>query len=110
MRPATILILAATLVAGGALAKLPDATPEAKAKAELTKAETAHKGKIEAYQLCQSQDKAAKKYLSSAEGKGKKAASLPPCADPGKFVPPPPAAMVATAPAAAPAAPAAAKK
>lgn len=109
MRPVTTLFLAATLVAGGALAKLPDATPEAKAKAELTKAETAHKGKIEAYQLCQSQDKTAKKYLSSAEGKGKKAASLPPCADPGKFVPPP-AATVAAAPAAAAAAPAAAKK
>lgn len=105
MKPLAPLFLAAaavaTLVAGGALARLPDATPEAKAKAELTKAETAHKGKIEAYQLCQSQDKAAKKYLASPEGKGKKPASLPACADPGKFVPPPAAMAAAPAPAAA---------
>lgn len=109
MKPfATITILAAALFAAGALAKLPDVTPEAKAKAELTKAENAHKDKIANYQLCQSQDKTAKKYLASAEGKGKKPASLPPCADPGKFVPPP---MAAAAPAAAPAAvPAPAKK
>lgn len=104
MKPfATITILVAALFAAGALAKLPDVTPEAKAKAELTKAENAHKDKIANYQLCQSQDKTAKKYLASAEGKGKKPASLPPCADPGKFVPPPPAATVAAAPAAAPA-------
>lgn len=104
MKPVTTLILAAALVtvfAGGAFAKLPDTTPEAKEKAALTKAENAHKDKIGAYQLCQSQDKAAKKYLASPEGKSKKPASLPPCADPGKFVPPPPAAVVAAAPAAA---------
>lgn len=103
MRPVTTLFLAATLVAGGALAKLPDATPEAKAKADLTKAENAHKDKIGTYLLCQSQDKTVKRYLASAEGKGKKPASLPPCADPGKFVPPPAMAAVAPAPAAAPA-------
>jgi hypothetical protein len=103
MKPAATLILAAAAVvfAGSAFAKLPDASPEAKEKAALTKAENAHKDKIAAYQLCQSQDKAAKRYLASPQGKGKKPASLPPCADPGKFVPPPPAAVVAAAPAAA---------
>lgn len=104
MKPAITLIFAAavaTLFVGSALAKMPDATPEAKAKADLTKAENAHKDKIAAYQLCQSQDKAAKRYLAAPEGKGKKPASQPPCADPGKFVPPPPVAVVAAAPAAA---------
>lgn len=92
------LFAATALFAGVASAKLPDPSPEAKAKADLTKAENAHKDKIGAYQLCQSQDRAAKRYLASPAGKGKKAASLPPCADPGKFVPP---EVVAAAPAAA---------
>jgi hypothetical protein len=113
-------ILCTALVAGSAFAKLPDASPEAKAKADLTKAENAHKDKVAAYQLCQSQDKAAKRYLASPEGKGKKPPSSPACADPGKFVPPEPLAAAPAAPvapaaapvaaAAAPAAPAPAKK
>ena len=90
-------------VAFSAQAKLAAPSPEAKAKADLTKAENAHKDKIAAFQLCKSQDVAAKKYLSSAAGKGKKADTTPPCADPGKFVPP---EIVAVAPADAPAAPA----
>ncbi len=98
-------IVSIALVAGSAFAKLPDASPEAKAKADLAKAENAHKDKIAAYQLCQSQDKTAKRYLATPEGKGKKPASGTACADPGKFVPP---VTVAAAPAAAPAPPAAA--
>jgi hypothetical protein len=96
-------LLSAGLIAGGVHAKLPDASPEAKAKAELTKAENAHKDKIANYQLCMSQDKAAKRYLASPAGQAKKPPASPPCADPGKFVPP----ELAAAPAAAPAAPAA---
>jgi len=98
---AVAFILSAALVAGSAFAKLPDPSPEAKEKAALTKAENAHKDKIAAYQVCQSQDKTAKRYLATPAGKGKKAAGGAPCADPGKFVPPP--VTVAAAPAAAPA-------
>ena len=96
---AAAFILSAALVAGSAFAKLPDASPEAKTKADLAKAENAHKDKIAAYQLCQSQDKVAKRYLTSAEGKGKKPAGGAACADPGKFVPPPVAVVAAPAPA-----------
>jgi hypothetical protein len=121
-----VFILSAALVAGSALAKLPEASPEAKVKADLTKAENAHTDKIAAYQLCQSQDKAAKRYLATPEGKGKKPPTSAPCADPGKFMPPEPVAAAPAAPtaagspaapvvapvaaAAAPAAPAPAKK
>jgi hypothetical protein len=91
------------VLCGTASAKLPDPSPEAKEKAALTKAENAHKDKIGNYQLCQSQDVAAKKYLASAAGKGKKGDAVPPCADPGKFVAPPPAPAAVAAPAAAPA-------
>lgn len=98
---AAAFILSAALISGSAFAKLPDASPEAKAKADLTKAENAHKDKIAAYQLCQSQDKTAKRYLATPEGKGKKPAGGAPCVDPGKFVSPP--VTAAAAPAAAPA-------
>ncbi|MCK9380709.1 MAG: formate dehydrogenase [Sulfuritalea sp.] len=97
---AVAFILSAALVAGSAFAKLPDPSPEAKEKAALTKAENAHKDKIAAYQVCQSQDKTAKRYLATPAGKGKKTTGGAPCADPGKFVPP---VTVAAAPAAAPA-------
>ncbi|HEY6895952.1 MAG TPA: hypothetical protein VI279_01720 [Rhodocyclaceae bacterium] len=100
------LLFAAT----GVDAKLAAPSPEAKAKADLAKAETAYKDKLANYQLCQSQNAAAKRYLASAAGKGKKPSATPPCEDPGKYVPPPDlvaALAAATAAAAAPAAPAA---
>jgi hypothetical protein len=100
MKTVTLLIGAACLFAGNAFAKLPDASPEAKAKAEVTKAENAHKDKVAAFQLCKSQNAVATRHLSA---KGKKAAP-PACEDPGKFVPPP--VTVAAAPAAPAAAPA----
>lgn len=94
------LALLALAVATAADAKLPDPSPEASAKADLAKAENAHKDKVAAYQLCQSQNGVAKRYLANSAGKGKGAAGAPPCADPGPFVPPP-APMAATPPAAA---------
>ena len=72
-------------VAASAWAKLPPLNDEAKAKAAEAAAKTAHAGKVDAYQLCKSQDKVAAHYR-----KGSKAAKAPvataPCTDPGPFV------------------------
>jgi len=98
--------LALGLCAGGALAKLPPLSDEAKAKAAETAAKAAWSGKVEAYQLCKVQDKVAAEYLARAKKEGKKTdapTATPPCADPGPFVyaPAAPAPAVAAAPAAA---------
>ena len=94
----------------GAMAKLPAPVLDdaAKAKAEEAKAKTAHAGKVDGYKLCLSMDRSAASYYKTAAASGKTvkaAAATPPCADPGPFVWPAPAA--AAAPAAAPAVPAA---
>ena len=87
----TVCALAVSLAAAStAFAKLPapPATPEAKAKAAEAAARTAWSGKVEAYQLCLSQDKVAARYRASAEAAGKQLApppALPACADPGQF-------------------------
>jgi hypothetical protein len=88
-----IVIACGLVVAGSAFAKLPApaATPEAKA-AE-TAAKTAWTAKVEAYQLCQAQDKVAAKYRASAAAAGKQLPpppSVPACADPGPFAFTPP--------------------
>lgn len=96
-----LLILAVALVTSAAFAKLPAPSDEAKAKSAEAAAKTAHAGKMDGFLLCKSQDKVAAKVNKT------KAKSATPCADPGKFVYPPPAApAVAVAPAAATAAPA----
>lgn len=112
-----LIALAAVMVAGGAAAKLPPLSDEAKVKADDAKAKAAWGDKIAAYKLCQSQDKVAAHYLKSKGGKP--AAGAGACQDPGPYVAPvaasaaapaghAPAPMVATA---APAkAPAVAKK
>ncbi len=90
-----------------ALAKLPPPSDEAKAKAAETAAKNAWNDKVAAFQLCKSMDKVAAGYLAAAHkaGKDAKPTATPPCADPGPFVyPPPAAASGATATAAAPAA------
>jgi hypothetical protein len=92
-----------------AFAKLPAPvlSDEAKAKAAEAKAKTAWTGKLEAFQLCKSQDKVVahyKKVPLPKEGKPAKGAASAPagsCVDPGPFV------YVPEVPAAAPAAPAA---
>ena len=90
--------LSIALTASSAFAKLPAPSDEAKAKSAEAAAKTAHAGKVDAFLLCKSQDKVAAKVNKA------KTKSATPCADPGKFVYPPPAAPVAaTAPAAAPA-------
>ncbi|NDZ16162.1 hypothetical protein C7T35_13620 [Variovorax sp. WS11] len=91
-----IVIACSLAVAGSAVfAKLPApaATPEAKAKAAETAARTAWSGKVEAYQLCQAQDRVAARYRESAAAAGKQLPAAPtaaPCADPGPFAYTPP--------------------
>lgn len=78
-----------------ALAKLPALSDDAKAKAAEAAAKTAWTGKLDAYQLCKSQDQVAAAYFKSAKAAGKEtkaAAAVPACADPGSFVYTPPVA------------------
>ena len=109
-----IILAAAGWLASAALAKLPPPTDEAKAKAAEAAAKTAWSGKVDAWQLCKSQDRVAAYYYKTAKAEGKPtaaAAEMPACVDPGPFVYPPPAAPgVAAAAAAAPAPAQAAKK
>lgn len=104
----TLAALALTMAASGALAKLPAPSPEAKAKAAETAARTAWSGKVDAYQLCKSQDAVAAKYRSSAAAAGKTVPEplpTPACTDPGAFVytPPEPAKPIEAAGAHSPA-------
>lgn len=100
-----LIALTGLMVMGGAAAKLPALSDEAKAKAAEAKNKTAWGDKVAGYQLCQSQDKVAAGYLKS-KGKAKPATEVPPCVNPGPYVALPPAAAVATP--VAPATPAAA--
>ncbi|MES2960237.1 MAG: hypothetical protein V4792_18765 [Pseudomonadota bacterium] len=112
----TLSILA--LVCTAALAKLPVSvlSDEAKAKAAEAAAKTAHGNKLADFQLCKSMERVALRYQAEAKKAGKDAkppTATPPCADPGAFVYPPPAATAAApapAPAAAPTAKAPEKK
>lgn len=81
----TSLLLGACSLAA---AKLPPPTPEAKTKSDEAAAKAAWAGKVDAFQLCQSQDRVAASYLKSAQAAGKEnkpATATPPCADPGAF-------------------------
>jgi phage protein D len=101
-RTVTLSILA--LACSGAFAKLPPLSDDAKAKAAEAAAKTAHGNKVADFQLCKSMDRVAAKYVADAKKAGKEAkpaTATAPCADPGPFVYPPPAAGAA-APAAAP--------
>jgi hypothetical protein len=91
-------LLIVSLLAGAsalALATLPPLSDEAKAKAAEAAAKAAWAGKVDAYQLCKSQDKVAASYYQSAKAAGKEAkpaAATPPCTEPGAFVYTPPEA------------------
>lgn len=106
------LIMSLLAVASAAsLAKLPTPvlTDEAKAKAAEAAAKTAWAGKVDAYQLCKSQDKTAASYYKAAKAAGKETkppASVPACGDPGVFsyTPPPEAKPIEAAGAHSPAA------
>lgn len=116
----TLLALAAMAVTLGTMAKLPPPDDAAKAKAAETAAKAAWQSKVDAYQLCKSQDKIAAKYgkhngkeaskgampvaatpaASAASGAASAASGStptpavasapPPCADPGPFAYNPP--------------------
>lgn len=108
------------LLGSVAVAKLPAPSEEAKAKAAEAAAKTAWAGKMDAYKLCQAQDKAVAHYKKAPVTKDAKPAakaasgaapvSASACVDPGPFVyiPAGAAAAATAAPAAAPAASAAA--
>lgn len=105
-----LVFVASCALAVSALAKLPAPSDEAKAKAAEAAAKTAHAGKVDAYQLCKSQDKVVAHYQKASKTANKSAKpATPPCADPGPFVYTPAAAAPAV-PAPVAAAPAAAKK
>lgn len=76
-----------------ALAKLPPPSAEEKAKAPEAAAKAAWAAKVDAYQLCKSQDKVAASYYTTAKAAGKEtkpATAAPACADPGAFAYAPP--------------------
>lgn len=90
-------LLTVSLLAGSsllALARLPPPSAEEKAKAPEAAAKAAWAAKVDAYQLCKSQDKVAASYYTAAKAAGKEtrpATAAPPCAEPGAFVYAPPA-------------------
>jgi hypothetical protein len=106
------LIAITLMVAGvGSMAKLPPPSDEAKAKAEEAKAKAAHTAKVDAYDLCKSQDKVVAHVNKHNKTKAGKPVATAPCADPGKFVyTPAPAVATTAAVAPAPAPNPAAKK
>ena len=80
----SLLLASSTL----ALAKLPVLSSEAKAKSDEAAAKIALSTKVDAYQLCQSQDKVAAGFYKTAQAAGKEAKppeATPPCSDPGAF-------------------------
>jgi hypothetical protein len=77
---------AAAVLSVSAFAKLPPPSDEAKAKAAETKNKNAWSDKVAAYKLCEVQDRIAAQYLKE-QHKPKPAVTLPPCQNPGPYVP-----------------------
>lgn len=94
------LVCAATALAfaGAAAAKLPAPTDEQKAVAAAAAAKSAHAGKVAAYELCESQNRTAARYIAAEKAKGKTVTPqlTQACVNPG----PAQAAAAAPAPAA----------
>ncbi|MEO6896985.1 MAG: hypothetical protein ABJA49_09255 [Betaproteobacteria bacterium] len=85
MRSSILAALIATVaLAGPALAKLPPLSDEAKAKAAEAAAKAAWSAKVDAYKVCQIEDRLAKDYRSSVTD-APAAVATPPCADPGSL-------------------------
>jgi len=83
----------AALAAAGAFAKLPEQSPDAKAKAGEAAARTQWADKVGAYQLCKVQDKIVAQYHQTAQKEGKTVTppqATQPCTDPGPFTYTPP--------------------
>ena len=81
------LIVVGLCATGGALAKLPPPSDDAKAKSAEAAAKAAYGDKVGAYKQCQSMDKVAAAYLAEQKKAGKdvKPVATPPCTDPGPF-------------------------
>ena len=79
---AMLLPLACWALAGAAWAKLPPPTPEAAAKAAESAARAKWSGQVDAYRLCQEQDRIAARF---GQPRPAGAAPLPACVDPGPF-------------------------
>jgi hypothetical protein len=96
------LILALTVAASSAWAKLPPLTDEQKVKAEEAKVAAAGKAKAEAEQLGKAQDRVAEAYIKDQKTKGVivKPTPIAPPAPPAATAPVAPPAPVAPAPAA----------
>lgn len=94
-----LLAVAAALVAGVALAKLPAPTEEQKAKAEEAKVKAAEAAKIDADALTRAQDRVAERFIQM-KAKGGSAAPVPVVAAPQTSAAPAAAAAAPTPPAA----------
>ena len=104
--PIRALTITIAALAAPAFAKLPPLSDEAKAKAAETAARTAWSDKGGGYQLCQAMNRTAEHYRNAAKSSGQAAPAAvetPPCADPGAYVPPGPAAPLEAAGAHSPA-------
>lgn len=77
---------AAAILSVNAHAKLPPLSDEAKAKADEAKHKSAWSDKVAAYQLCETQNRVAARYLQEKH-KPKPAIDVPPCQNPGPYVP-----------------------
>ncbi len=83
--------LALAALASAAMAKLPPLSPEAQAKANEAAAKAAWSAKVDAYRLCQAQDRVAAYYRRTASSPAPAPAQgSVPCADPGPFAYTPP--------------------
>jgi hypothetical protein len=111
MKTIISVLITLVLTASAAHAKLPAQTEEQKAAAATAKDKAAWTDKVAAYQLCMRQGTVAAAYLKAKDAK-KPVIEVPPCIDPGAYVPPVadvPALPGTPAPAAAPVAPVAPK-
>jgi len=82
MRSFALAVSATALLAGSALAKLPPLSEEAKAKAAEAAAKAAWSAKVDAYKVCQIEDRLAKRYRATTKDAP---AAIPTsaCAEPG---------------------------
>jgi len=82
MRSFALAVSATALLAGSALAKLPPLSEEAKAKAAEAAAKAAWSAKVDAYKVCQIEDRLSKQYHASVKDAP---AAIPTsaCVDPG---------------------------
>lgn len=95
--------LAAALMAGLAMAKLPPPSEEAAAKAAAAKDKAGWSDKVSGYKLCLVQDKLAASHRKK-DSPAVAAGTFPACTNPGAYVAALPAPPAAPAPAPAPAA------